>query len=135
MRNKKTASERPKETYSKVSECEAPSGFPPVEWAPIESLRPNPKNARTHSRKQIRQIAASISAFGFLSPAVVDDQNMILAGHGRVQAARLERLTHVPIFRIRHLSEAQKRAYAIADNRIAEQAGWDRQSFQSNSAS
>jgi ParB-like chromosome segregation protein Spo0J len=127
MRNKKTASQRPNETYSKVSECDGLSGFPPVEWAPIESLRPNPKNARTHSKKQIRQIAASIIAFGFLSPAVVDDQNMILAGHGRVEAARLQGLTHVPIHRFSHLTDAQKRAYAIADNRIAEQAGWDRQ--------
>src|SRR5580658_2481895 len=105
MRNKKTVSERPKETYRKVSECETPSGFPPVEWAPIESLRPNPKNARTHSRKQIRQIAASIAAFGFLSPAVVDDQNMILAGQGRVEAARLEGLTLVPTLRCDHLTE------------------------------
>src|SRR5271170_5056954 len=111
MRNKKTASERPNETYNKVSECGAPPGFPPVEWAPIETLRSNPKNTRTHSRKQIRQIAASISALGFLSPAVVDDQNMILAGHGRVEAARREGLTHVPILRFNHLTVAQKRAY------------------------
>ena len=69
----------------------------------------------------------SLTPFGFLSPAVVDDQNMILAGHGRVEAARLEGLTHVPIHRFSHLTDAQKRAYAIADNRIAEQAGWDRQ--------
>ena len=92
-----------------------------------KSLRPNPKNARTHSKKQIRQIGKSISEFGFLNPVVVDDANMILAGHGRFEAARLEGLTHVPIVRFGHLTEAQKRAYAIADNRIAEQAGWDRQ--------
>jgi hypothetical protein len=98
-----------------------------VEWAAIKSLRPSPKNARTHSRKQIRQIAESIRKFGFLNPVVVDDENMILAGHGRFEAARLEGLTHVPILRFNHLTEAQKRAYAIADNRIAEQAGWDRQ--------
>ena len=104
-----------------------PSNFPPVEWAPIESLRPNPKNARTHSKKQIRQIAQSICTFRFLNPAIVDDQNMILAGHGRFEAARLEGLAHVPILRFSHLTEAQKRAYAISDNRIAEQAGWDRQ--------
>jgi len=60
-----------------------------VESAPIESLRPNPKNARTHSGKQIRQIAESIRKFGFLNPVIVDDENMILAGHGRFEAARL----------------------------------------------
>ena len=103
------------------------SASPRVEWAPIESLRPNPKNARTHSKKQIRQIARSIRQFGFLNPAIVDDANTILAGHGRFEAARLEGLTHVPILRFNHLTEAEKRAYAIADNRLAEQAGWDRQ--------
>jgi ParB-like chromosome segregation protein Spo0J len=69
----------------------------------------------------------SIRQFGFLNPAIVDDQNMILAGHGRVEAARLEKLAYVPILRFDHLTEAEKRAYAIADNRIAEQAGWERQ--------
>jgi hypothetical protein len=103
------------------------SASPRVEWAPIESLRPNPKNARTHSKKQIRQIARNIRQFGFLNPAIVDDENTILAGHGRFEAARLEGLTHVPVLRFNHLTEAEKRAYAIADNRLAEQAGWDRQ--------
>ena len=89
--------------------------------------RPNPKNARTHSRKQIRQIAASMRKFGFLNPLIVDDENMILAGHGRLEGARLEGMAHVPIVQFVHLSEAQKRAYVIADNKIAEQAGWDRE--------
>ena len=97
-----------------------------IEWAPIETLRPNPKNARTHSRKQIRWIAASIREFGFLNPLLVDDRNMVLAGHGRLEAARLEGLAHAPVLRSDHLTEAQKRAYVIADNKIAEQAGWDR---------
>ena len=128
MRNTKAALDRSNETYSKVSERErGASDFPPVDWAPTESLRPNPKNARTHPKKQIRQIGESIRKFGFLNPAIVDDSGMILAGHGRVEAARLEKLAHVPILRFSHLTEAQKRAYAIADNRIAEQAGWDRQ--------
>jgi ParB-like chromosome segregation protein Spo0J len=104
-----------------------PSVSPRVEWAPIKSLRSNPKNVRTHSKKQIRQIAESIRQFGFLNPLIVDDANMILAGYGRFQAARLERLTHVPVLRFNHLTESEKRAYAIADNRIAERAGWDRQ--------
>jgi ParB-like chromosome segregation protein Spo0J len=98
-----------------------------VEWVPIETLSPNPKNARRHSKKQIAQIAQSIRQFGFLNPAIVDDANRILAGHGRFEAARLEGLTDVPILRFSHLTEAEKRAYAIADNRIAEQARWDRQ--------
>ena len=103
------------------------AGAPQIEWALIATIRPNPKNARTHSRKQIRQIAASIRKLGFLNPLIVDEANMILAGHGRLEAARLEGLTHVPIIRFDHLSEAQKRAYVIADNKIAEQAGWNRE--------
>jgi DNA modification methylase len=100
---------------------------PRIEWAPIGSIRPNPKNARTHSKKQIRQIAASIRKFGFLNPLIVDEGNMILAGHGRLEAARLEGVAHAPVIRFDHLSEAQKRAYVIADNKIAEQAGWNRE--------
>ena len=128
MRNKRAASDRLNETYTKVSEMGGrPSDIPLVEWAPIEGLRPNPKNSRQHSKKQIAQIAQSIRQFGFLNPVIVDDANRILAGHGRLEAARLEGLTHVPILRFSHLTEAEQRAYAIADNRIAEQAGWDRQ--------
>ena len=101
--------------------------LPRIEWAPIAKIRPNAKNARTHSKKQIRQIAASIRKFGFLNPLIVDDENVILAGHGRLEGARLEGMAQVPIVRFGHLSEAQKRAYVIADNKIAEQAGWDRE--------
>ncbi len=104
-----------------------PAGAPRIERVPIATIRPNPKNARTHSRKQIRQIAASIRKFGFLNPLIIDEGNMILAGHGRLEAARLEGVAHVPIIRFDHLSEVQKRAYVIADNKIAEQAGWDRE--------
>jgi ParB-like chromosome segregation protein Spo0J len=101
--------------------------LPRVEWAPIANVRPNPKNARTHSKKQIRQIAASVRKFGFLNPLIVDDENVILAGHGRLEGARLEGMAQAPIVRFGHLSEAQKRAHVIADNKIAEQAGWDRE--------
>jgi DNA modification methylase len=104
-----------------------PAGSPRIEWVPIGVLRPNPRNARTHSRKQIGQIAASIRRFGFLNPVLVDDANMLLAGHGRLDAARVEGLDQVPVVRFGHLTEAQKRAYLIADNKIAEQAGWDRE--------
>jgi DNA modification methylase len=93
--------------------------------APIAHIRPNPKNPRTHSKKQINQIAASIRKFGFLNPLIVDDENTILAGHGRLEAARLEGLAHVPIVRSGQLTEAQKRAYVLADNKIALNAGWD----------
>jgi ParB-like chromosome segregation protein Spo0J len=98
-----------------------------IEWLPIGLIRPNPKNARIHSKKQIKKIAASIRKFGFLSPVIVDEETMALAGHGRIEAARLEGLDHVPVIRFDHLTEAQKRAYLIADNKIAEQAGWDRE--------
>jgi ParB-like chromosome segregation protein Spo0J len=103
------------------------TGTPRIEWIPIGVLQPNPRNARTHSPKQIRQIAASIRKFGFLNPVLVDDANMVLAGHGRLEAARLEGLDQVPVVRFGHLTEVQKRAYLIADNKIAEQAGWDRE--------
>jgi DNA modification methylase len=94
---------------------------------PIGRLRPNPRNPRTHSKKQIKQIAASIRAFGFLNPVMVDSDNVVLAGHGRLEAARLEGVVEVPVICLDHLTAAQKRAYLIADNRIAEQAGWDRE--------
>jgi DNA modification methylase len=97
-----------------------------IEWRPIAALRQNPRNPRTHSRKQIKLIATSIEKFGFLNPILVDDADMVIAGHGRLEAAKLQNLSHVPIVRFTHLSAAQKRAYVIADNKIAEQAGWDR---------
>jgi DNA modification methylase len=103
------------------------AGRAQVEWAPIQTLRPSPRNARTHSRKQLRQIAASLRKFGFLNPVLIDDANVILAGHGRVEAAKLEGIGLIPVIRFDHLTEAQKRAYVIADNKIAEQAGWDRE--------
>ena len=81
--------------------------------------------ARTHSKRQL-QIADLIERFGFCNPILVDDDRTILAGHGRVKAAELLGLANVPTVRLSHLSEADKRAYVIADNRLAEKAGWDR---------
>ena len=104
-----------------------PAASPRIEWIPAGRLRPNPRNARTHSKKQIRQIAASIKKFVFLNPLIIDDTDMVLAGHGRLEAARLEGLTLVPVIRFDHLTAAQTRAYVIADNKLAEQAGWDRE--------
>jgi ParB-like nuclease domain len=86
---------------------------------------PSDRNARTHSRKQIKQIAASIKRFGFTNPILIDDDDRIIAGHGRVAAAKLLRLSEVPTIRLSHLSAAEKRAYILADNRLAEKAGWD----------
>jgi DNA modification methylase len=97
-----------------------------VQQLPIGMLRPNPKNPRTHSRRQIRQLAANIRKLGFINPVIVDSNQMILAGHGRVEAARLAGLTDVSVIQLDHLTATQRRAYLIADNRIAEQAGWDR---------
>ena len=92
---------------------------------PLATLTPWPRNARTHSKKQIRQIAASIRQFGFTVPVLIDEAGTILAGHGRVAAATLLDLTTVPCLQLTHLSEAQKRAYVLADNKLALNAGWD----------
>lgn len=89
------------------------------------SLKPNPRNARTHDDKQISQIAASIRRFGFLVPIIVDDAKRIVAGHGRWQAAKLLGLRDVPIIRVKFLTDADRRAFALAENRIAELSGWD----------
>jgi DNA modification methylase len=88
-------------------------------------LRPNPRNARTHSKRQLKLIASSIRAFGFIDPIIVDKDGMILAGHGRWLAAKELGLEWAPIIRIEHLTETQKRAYALAANKIALEAGWD----------
>ena len=90
-----------------------------------QDLRPWAKNARTHSKKQIRQIAASIRTFGFTNPVLIDQANTILAGHGRVQAAMEIGMGEVPCIRIEYMTEAEKRAYVIADNKLALNAGWD----------
>ena len=97
------------------------------EYTPVRGLRPHPNNARTHSTKQIRQIAKSIGQFGFCNPVLVDDAKQIIAGHGRVEAAKLLGIDAVPTCRLSHLSETDKRAYVLADNKLAEKAGWDRE--------
>jgi DNA modification methylase len=93
---------------------------------PVEALRPRSTNARTHTAKQVAQIAESIRRFKFTVPVLVDDDNGIIAGHGRVAAAKTLGMAEVPTIRLSGMSEAEIRAYAIADNRVAEQAGWDR---------
>ena len=98
-----------------------------VEYRAIDELRPNRRNARTHSKRQVRLIADAIEAFGFLNPIVVDDTDCILTGHGRLAAAKLLNLETVPTVRAADLTDTQKRAYVLADNRLAERAGWDRE--------
>jgi 16S rRNA G966 N2-methylase RsmD len=98
-----------------------------IESLPIESLKPYEQNARTHSKRQIRQIAKSIQRFGFCNPVLIDDEKRIIAGHGRVVAAKMLGIEQVPTVRLMHLSEIEKRAYILADNRLAEKAGWDRE--------
>src|SRR5262245_66188274 len=98
-----------------------------IEMLPVDSLRPYERNARTHSRKQIRQIAKSIERFGFCNPVLIDDERQIIAGHGRVAAAQLLGMKEVPTVKLAHLSKAEKRAYILADNRLAEKAGWARE--------
>jgi DNA modification methylase len=95
------------------------------EYRPTHSLRPYPGNARTHSPKQIKQISRSINQFGFNNPVLVDDDDQIIAGHGRVEAAKLLNMKTVPTVRLSHLTDDEKRAYILADNRLAEKAGWD----------
>ena len=98
-----------------------------IELMPLDRLMPYRGNARTHTKKQIRQIAASIRHFGFINPVLIDDGDAIIAGHGRVAAAKLLGLAAVPTVRLSHLSDAEKRAYILADNKLAEKAGWDRE--------
>tara|TARA_R100000664_G_scaffold34092_1_gene53923 strand:+ start:2646 stop:3779 length:1134 start_codon:yes stop_codon:yes gene_type:complete len=97
------------------------------EQTPIEQLQPYKNNARLHSDAQVEQIAKSIEEFGFLNPVLVDDQYTILAGHGRVMGAKKLGIDTVPTIQIKHLSESQKKAYIIADNQIALNAGWEMQ--------
>jgi ParB family chromosome partitioning protein len=96
-----------------------------IETLPTESLIPYARNARTHSAAQVSQIAASIREFGWTNPVLIDDDGGIIAGHGRVMAARKLGMAEVPCIRLSHLTDTQRRAYIIADNKLALNAGWD----------
>ncbi len=93
----------------------------------MQSLKPYPRNARRHSKAQIKQIAASIERFGFNNSVLIADDGGIIAGHGRVAAAKFLGIETVPAVRLSHLSEAERRAYVIADNKLALNAGWDKE--------
>jgi DNA modification methylase len=103
-----------------------------VEYLAISDLKPDRRNARRHSPKQLHHIAASIREFGFNIPVLTDISNVIIAGHGRVEAARTLGMESVPVLRIEHLTDAQKRAFAVADNKIALNADWDLEILQLN---
>ncbi len=96
-----------------------------IEQWPIDKLIPYARNSRTHSEDQIAQIAASIKEFGFTNPVLIDVGGGIIAGHGRVLAARKLNITKIPCIKLEHLTDTQKRAYVIADNKLALNAGWD----------
>jgi 16S rRNA G966 N2-methylase RsmD len=99
----------------------------PVTLVAVDQIKPHPHNPRTHGKKQIRQIADSIRAVGFAAPVLIDEEDVLLAGHGRLEAAKLLGLKTIPAIVLTGLSEARKRAYLLADNRIAQSAGWDRE--------
>jgi len=99
--------------------------FPLIKTAQVADLIPYARNSRTHSEEQITQIAASIKEFGFLNPVIVDGENGIIAGHGRVMAAKKLGMTELPVVEASHLTDAQRRAYIIADNKLALNAGWN----------
>ena len=98
---------------------------PEIRMTPVDNLIPYARNARTHSDEQVAQIAASISEFGFNNPILTDGEHGLIAGHGRLAAARKLGLKEVPVIELGHLSDTQKKAYILADNRIALNAGWD----------
>src|SRR6202165_5393584 len=109
---------------NKVSSIAVPSRLV-VTYRPVGDLIPDRRNARTHPKRQIDQIKASIEAFGFTNPVLADPEGHIIAGHGRLQAARVMGLAELPVITLSGLSETQKRTLRIADNKIALNAGWD----------
>jgi ParB-like chromosome segregation protein Spo0J len=96
-----------------------------IEYVQVSTLTPYARNSRTHTPQQVKQIAASIKEFGFTNPVLIDEANGIIAGHGRVMAAEHLQLDVVPCIRLDYMTEAQKRAYVIADNKLALNAGWN----------
>lgn len=130
--NKKTAATSTAQTITPVTHpTTVTAALAPcagiVEQRPPGALKANPRNARTHDRKQIGLLAAGIAQFGFLVPVLIDEQDVILAGHGRVEAAKTLKMETVPTIRVSHLTAERKRAFILADNRLAQLAGWDDQ--------
>jgi len=96
-----------------------------IEYLPLDALKPDPRNPRTHSKKQVRQIANGIESSGYFNPILVEEGSVIICGHGRFRAAKLQGREMVPVIRLNGLTSAAKRALRIADNKIAMNAGWD----------
>src|SRR2546426_10359425 len=96
-----------------------------IEYLPVAPLRTDPKSARLHSDKQVQQIARSIEAFGFNVPVLVDANSQVMAGHGRLLACKLLGINNLPVIRLEHLSEHQRRAFMIADNPLTAKSEWD----------
>src|SRR5271167_55897 len=122
MKETKNRSNRPR----RRSSSPIPSNMK-IELLPIDSIHIFPNNARLHSRKQIEQIARSIERCGFVNPILVDEGGLIIAGHGRLEAARKTEMLQVPVIRISHLTDAEKRILRLADNKISENSGWNLQ--------
>ena len=102
-----------------------PTNHPQVRMAPLADIKPNPKHPRTHTEKAILLLASGIERWGFLVPIVVDERGMIVAGHARYLAAKHLRLEYVPVLEACFITEADRRAFALADNKIAEYSGWN----------
>ena len=136
--NRKTSSSRQIETTIRVSkrgassrateaDTAAPTKLPwLVRMVPPQNLKPAGRNARTHSKKQIRLVAQSIKRYGVINPVVTDRQNRVVAGHARLEASLQLGLPYLPVIQVEHLSETELRAYALADNALGEKSGWDR---------
>lgn len=118
MRTKITSTER-------LAGSRAANARSAITNLPIESISPDPRNPRVHRREQVRAIAHSIEAFGFNAPILVDKNNRVVAGHGRLEAAKLLEMADVPVVRLEHLSEQQAKAYMLADNRLTDRSSWD----------
>jgi DNA modification methylase len=126
MTKKKTADKRRQEIITEKRKAARTQTRPEIEMLAVDRLVPYAKNAKKHDDRQVAAIAGSIREFGFTNPVLIDGQDGIIAGHGRVLAARLAGLAEIPCIRLAHLTDAQRRAYILADNRLAETGGgWD----------
>lgn len=108
-----------------TDDCTVRAAAEQLVMVPIDELIPYARNARTHSKAQIAKLRGSLREFGFVTPVLIDFENNVIAGHGRIEAARAEGMTEVPCVLVSNLTEAQRKAYILADNRLAEDAGWD----------
>lgn len=126
MTRKKTADKRRQETITEKRKAARIQTRPEIEMLAVDRLVPYAKNAKKHDDRQVAAIAGSIREFGFTNPVLIDGKDGIIAGHGRVLAAQKLGLASVPCIRLAHLTDAQRRAYILADNRLAETGGgWD----------